>query len=69
MKLKKFKIEGMACEHCVRAIKQELSTLNLDYYEVEIGLANIRYDEKLIQDIEITKAIEEAGYRASEELI
>lgn len=63
MKQKKFEIEGMSCEGCVDSVIKELSQLDLDYYEVEIGLANIRYDEIKTSEKEIFNAIEDAGYQ------
>lgn len=59
---KEFNISGMTCQHCVKAVEKELAELNIDYYEVEIGLAKIRYNENLINVNDIVNAIEEAGY-------
>ena len=58
-----FIIENMNCNHCVMAVKKELSKLNLDSFQVEIGSAKINYDESKTKDEQIVKAIEEAGYK------
>lgn len=57
------KIDGMSCGHCVMAVKKELSRLNLDSFDVQIGFANINYDESKINFEDIEKAIEEAGFK------
>ncbi len=58
-----FIIENMSCHHCVMAVKKELSKLNLNSFQVEIGSAKINYDESITTDEQIEKAIEEAGYK------
>ena len=60
---KEFKIEGMSCQHCVMAIQKGLSKLNLKKYEVNIGSAEVEFDENQIKDEMIIKAIEDAGYK------
>ena len=59
---KNFKIDGMSCEHCVKAVNKELSNLKLNSYDVEIGLAKITYEETIVEESEIIEAIKEAGY-------
>ena len=44
-----YKINGMSCGHCVMAVKKELSKLNLESVEVEIGSAKIKFDETKIE--------------------
>ncbi len=64
MKNEIIQIEGMSCNHCVMAVKKELSKLDLLIKEVSIGKAEVDYDpEKMTLD-KIYKAIEEAGYKA-----
>jgi len=62
MKSEKIQIKGMSCMHCVKAVKYELSRLNIFVKNVEVGSAEIEYDESRINRKEILKAIEEAGY-------
>ena len=62
---KKIEITGMSCEHCVKAVNKELEKLNLNSYDVEIGLATISYEETVVEESEIINAIEEAGYEVA----
>jgi copper chaperone CopZ len=62
-----FAIENMSCHHCVMAVKKELSKLNLNSFKVEIGSAKIYYDESIVTDEQIEKAIEEAGYKVKKD--
>ncbi|HKI78545.1 MAG TPA: cation transporter [Ignavibacteriaceae bacterium] len=63
MKTEKINIEGMSCQHCVMAVKNELSKLDLNLKDVQIGSAEIEYDENKVSADEINNAIEEAGYK------
>lgn len=62
MKELSYKINGMSCMHCVMAIKKELSKLDLDSMEVEIGSAKITFDETKIEPSAVENAIKQAGY-------
>lgn len=63
---KKYKIEGMTCNHCVMAVKKELSKLNLATMEVEIGLAKVNFDETKVSSSEIENAISNSGYKVQQ---
>ncbi|MFA5806180.1 MAG: heavy-metal-associated domain-containing protein [Melioribacteraceae bacterium] len=63
---KKYKIEGMTCNHCVIAVKKELSKLNLTTIEVEIGLAKVNFDETKVSPSEIENAISNSGYKVQQ---
>ncbi|HEX2984281.1 MAG TPA: cation transporter [Ignavibacteriales bacterium] len=65
MKLEKFKIEGMSCNHCVMAVRKELSKLNVNVKDVQIGYAEIEYDEKNVTRDQIANNISNAGYRVA----
>ena len=65
MKKQNFKINGMSCQHCVKAVEKELSKLNINSHDVEIGLAEIEYEETIVEESEIISAIEEAGYEVA----
>jgi len=65
MTTQEFKIEGMSCGHCVMAVKKELSKLNLESAEVEIGSAKINFDETKVNSSTIENAITEAGYKVA----
>jgi copper chaperone len=60
---KTFKIDGMSCNHCVMSVQKNLSKLELNELKVNIGSADVDYDENKIKESEIVKAIEEAGYK------
>ncbi|HEX9829097.1 MAG TPA: heavy-metal-associated domain-containing protein [Bacteroidota bacterium] len=64
MTTKELKIEGMSCGHCVMSVKKELSKLsNVKVEDVQIGSARVQVDEAAVTDEQLTKAIENAGYR------
>jgi copper chaperone CopZ len=63
MQQEHFSIRGMSCEHCVMTVRRALSRLDSVIVDsVEIGSADIRYDEKITDRNEIVRAIKEAGY-------
>lgn len=59
-------ISGMNCNHCVMAVKKELSRLNLESSEVTIGSAKIVYNEEKTTLQKIKEAVEEAGFKVIE---
>jgi len=59
---KSFQIKGMNCNHCVLAVKKELSKLDAEFIEVEIGKATISFDESKTTETQIEAAIAEAGF-------
>jgi copper chaperone CopZ len=59
---KTFKIDGMTCHHCVKAVEVELEEIGVENKEVEIGSAKVKYDENKLSEQDVEKAIEEAGY-------
>lgn len=65
MTTKKINIEGMSCQHCIHAVKSELSKLSLKIKDVSIGSAEVEYDESKITENDLKKAIEEAGYKVT----
>ena len=62
MKTEKLLIDGMSCQHCVMAVKKELSKLDLKIKDVEIGSAEVEYDEQTISHAQLEEAVKEAGY-------
>ena len=62
---KELKVEGMGCGHCVDAVTKALKALP-EVRDVKVDLENqrvmISYEGSLEQ-LRITEAIEEAGYR------
>ncbi|HMN49989.1 MAG TPA: heavy-metal-associated domain-containing protein [Ignavibacteriaceae bacterium] len=59
---KVFKIDGMSCQHCVMAVKKEISKLPVDGFDVKIGEAKVQFNESNVKTEEIKKAIVSAGY-------
>lgn len=58
-------IEGMTCDHCVRAVNDRLrATLGVDVRRVELGSADVAYDPAAITVDEIADLIADEGYTA-----
>ena len=62
MKSETFRIEGMTCEHCLRSLVQELNQLPIDVKKVEIGSAEVVYDDTKVPRSMIENAIVDAGF-------
>jgi copper chaperone len=63
---KEFRIEGMSCQHCVMAVKKELTKVpGLDVRDVRIGSVSVAYDDTKIDAARIEAAIAEAGYKVT----
>lgn len=58
-----FKIDGMSCNHCVLSVHKSLSKLEINDLKVNIGSADVDYDENKVKENEIIKAIEHSGYK------
>jgi copper chaperone CopZ len=58
-------IEGMTCEHCVRAVNDRLrKTEGVEVERVTIGSADVRYDPKATNAEELADIIADEGYTA-----
>ncbi len=58
-------IEGMTCEHCVRAVRNRLEhTAGVKVTEVQVGLAALDYDPARATIDDIEEAIADEGYTA-----
>jgi copper chaperone len=56
-------IEGMTCEHCVRAIDQRLrKTAGVQVDKVVVGAVDLHYDRAKISLDEISELISDEGY-------
>jgi copper chaperone len=56
-------IVGMTCEHCVRAVRNRLSsTPGVEVTDVKIGSADLRYDPSKLSTTDIEDAISDEGY-------
>ena len=59
------KIEGMSCDHCVRAVRGRLErTPGVKVDEVKIGSALLDYDPAKTNIDDIEEAIADEGYTA-----
>ena len=67
MKSKTYKIEGMTCAACSRAVERAFRKVE-GAEEVSVNLAtekmNINFDEEKLKEEDIIKAVEKAGYKA-----
>ncbi|MEW6702404.1 MAG: AraC family transcriptional regulator [Bacteroidota bacterium] len=61
-KVETFRIKGMCCSRCVKALKEELSKLSPTKLTVRIGEAELVCDQKKISFEQIQNAIEDAGF-------
>ena len=58
-------IEGMTCEHCVRAVDSRLRTTpGVEVECVEIGSASLRYDPATLSVDDLAEVIADEGYTA-----
>jgi copper chaperone len=58
-------IEGMTCEHCVRAVDGRLrKTAGVQVERVVIGAADLRFDPATTNVDEISEVIADEGYTA-----
>jgi copper chaperone len=65
MDLVRLTIEGMTCEHCVRAVKNRLAdTPGVEVERVEVGSAVIRLDPEATTLEAVEDAIADEGYTA-----
>lgn len=56
-------INGMTCNHCVMAVKKELTKIpGLIVREVGIGSATVAFDPGKVSRAQIDAAVSEAGY-------
>ncbi len=59
----KINIEGMSCQHCVGRVKQALEALDgVQGVEVEVGSANVSFDNSAVSKDEIAAAVAKAGF-------
>ncbi len=61
-KVETFRIKGMCCSRCVRALKEELSKLSLTKITVRIGEAELVYGKEIIPFEQTQNAVEDAGF-------
>jgi len=66
MKSLKLQIDGMSCGHCLNAVNRALSGLpGVEVTTVNLGGAELTFDDHVITSGQIEAAVTEAGYRAT----
>lgn len=59
-------IDGMSCDHCVRAVTEALRRVNgVRVEHVDIGTATVHYDPAKVSVDQITDAVNDEGYSAA----
>jgi copper chaperone len=60
------RIEGMSCMHCVMRVKKALESVKgIRSADVEIGLAQVTFDETQATKEDIEQAITASGYKVA----
>lgn len=63
---REFRIEGMGCGHCVKAVREALAGIpGLQVEEVKLGSATVSYDPALVGEDRIRAAVAAAGYEVA----
>jgi len=58
------KIEGMSCQHCVASVKKELDSMDgITASDVSVGTARVEFDDSRTSRDEISRAVQNAGYK------
>jgi len=58
-------IDGMSCDHCVRAVRNALQQVNgVTVEQVKVGSATVTYDPARATRQEIVEAVNDEGYGA-----
>ena len=59
-------IEGMSCDHCVRAVREALEKApSVTVESVELGRAVVYYDDEATGPDDLAERVEDAGYRVT----
>lgn len=59
-------IEGMSCGHCLNAVNRALTqAAGVEVDSVQMGRAEVKYDESVTTPAKIAEAVSEEGYRAT----
>ena len=61
-----YRVPGIHCEHCARAIREEISTLEgVESIEVDLSARNVAVRGAGFSDRDVREAIARAGYEAA----
>jgi copper chaperone CopZ len=59
-------IEGMSCGHCLDAVNRALSVVpGVRIESIQIGRADVSYDENTADPSQLEAAVTQAGYRVT----
>ena len=65
MSTKVFRVDGMTCQHCVKAVSDELAQVpGIANFDVNLDTKLVTIDGDALDDEAIVAAIDEAGYEA-----
>jgi copper chaperone CopZ len=60
---REYRITGMTCDHCVRAVREEVSALDgVEAVVVELASGRLEVRGDGVTDRDVRAAVEEAGY-------
>jgi len=59
------KIEGMSCDGCINSVRKALERLPLSNVQVKLGEARVEYDEKMVNQNQVIRAVEDAGFEVT----
>jgi copper chaperone len=63
MKIEQLEVQGMSCQHCVRAVREALTAVaGVARVEVEVGRASVEVSADTRREA-LTEAVVAAGYR------
>jgi copper chaperone len=63
MTAKVYEVTGMTCDHCVQAVRGEVSAVaGVDAVEVDLASGRVTVSGAGFSDDEIAAAVDEAGY-------
>ncbi len=66
MSTKVYLVEGMSCEHCVNAVKSEVSKVkSVTDVDVDLESKKVTVSGGEFSDDDVVAAVDEAGYEAS----
>lgn len=65
METQTYVVDGMTCEHCVRAVREEVSGVaGISSVDVDLETKQLRVAGDDVDDAAVVAAVEEAGYSA-----
>ena len=63
MASKTYRVEGMTCEHCVRAVTDEVSKVaGVTHVDVDLAGGTVEVTGEALDDGAVAAAVDEAGY-------